>query len=162
MKKINIGWLAKKFIFVLFLYSAFCSGALLAFEEIITVPAESPQGITLDLEKGEYIVEIAGGAIALFYPINPNYCWLIGLAVGTDVGGAQDEPNIGTLYFEPDPPVYSQAEAERQALEATKENVSGTYLRFALEGDKKVRFWVSDFDYTDNSGMVKLKIRSIF
>ena len=161
MKKINKGCLAKKFIFVLFLCSVFCSGTLFAFEEIITVPAESPQGVTLDLEKGEYSVEIAGGAIALCYPINPNYCWLIGLAVGTDVEGAQGEPNIGTLYFEPDPPVYSQAEAEQQAIEATEQNLSGTYLGIVLGGDKKVRFWVSDFDYTDNSGMVKLKIRSI-
>lgn len=160
MTKIKLR-LAKKLIFVFFLYSILCSGSLFAFEGIITVPAESPQGVTVDLEKGKYLVEIAGGAISLFYPINPNYCWLIGVAIGKDVEGGQDESNIGTLYFEPDPPVDSQAKAEQQALEATKENVSGTYLRFSLEEDKEVRFWVSDFDYTDNSGMIKLRILSI-
>lgn len=153
--------LAKSFIAVFVLYSAFCSGTLLAFEEIITVPAEDPEGVTVDLEKGRYLVEIAGGAIALFYPINPNYRWLIGVAVGKNVNGYQDEPNLGTLYFEPEPAVYSQVEAEQQALEAAKENLGWTYLRFDLEEDKTIRFWVSDFDYTDNSGMVKLKIRSI-
>lgn len=151
----------KKFILIFFLYSLFSCAALFAFEETITVPAESPQGVTVDLKKGEYIVEIAGGAMALFYPINPNYCWLIGVAAGTGVRGSQDKPDIGTLYFEPKPPVYSQAEAEEQALGAAKEKLSGTYLKFTLQEDKIVRFWVSDFDYTDNSGMVKLRIRSI-
>ena len=160
MRKIK-GSFIKKFIFIFFLYALFCSGTLFAFEEIITVPAERPEGVTVDLEKGEYIVEIAGGAIALFYPINPNYCWLIGVAVGTDVQGHQAEPNIGKLYFEPASFIYSQAEAEEQALVATEHRLSGTYLEFSLEEDKEVRFWVSDFDYTDNSGMVKLKIRSI-
>ena len=160
MKKIK-RCLVKKFIFIFFLYSVFCCGTLCAFEEIITIPAESPQGVTLDLEQGEYIVEIVGGAVALFYPINPNYCWLISVAVGTDVEGYQDEPNIGTLYFEPDPPLYAQAKTEQKVLEAAQENYMGTYLRFSLEEDKKVRFWVSDFDYTDNSGLVKLQVRSI-
>jgi len=139
----------------------FSYNTLFAFEETITIPAENPEGITVDLEKGQYIAEIEGGAIALFYPINPNYCWLIGVAVGTDVKGGQDQPNIGTLYFEPYPPVYNQAEAERQAKEAVKQNTTGTYLRFTLDEDKTVRFWVSDFDYTDNSGMIKLKVSSI-
>lgn len=159
MSKIKVR-LAKKPIFIFFLYSILCSGIVFAFEEIITVPAENPEGVTVGLEKGKYLVEIAGGAIALFYPINPNYCWLVGVAVATDVKGGQDQPNIGTLYFEPSPRVYSQSEAERQALEAAEDKFNGTYLRFTLEEDKRVRFWVSDFDYTDNSGMVKLRIIS--
>lgn len=148
-------------IFIFFLRSVLLTPFLFAFEETITIPAENPQGVTLDLKEGEYIVKIEGGAMALFYPINPNYKWLIGVAVGTDVKGYQDEPNIGTLYFEPDPPVYTQAEAEQQVIEAAKENTGGAFLRFTLKEDKGVRFWVSDFDYTDNSGMVKLKIRSV-
>ncbi|MCX5713244.1 MAG: hypothetical protein NT033_00180 [Candidatus Omnitrophica bacterium] len=137
------------------------SGTTFAYEEVVTVPSENPAGVTLDLEKGEYIVTIEGGAISLFYPINPNYRWLIGVAIGTDAEGGQDEPNIGTVYFDPTSPVLTQAEAERQALAAVKEKLKGTYLRFTLNGNKNVRFWVSDFDYTDNSGMVKLKVRSI-
>ncbi len=148
-------------IFSLLLYSILLSSSLYAFEQIITVPAESPQGMEVDLPKGDYIVKIEGGAITLCYPINPNYKWLIGVAVGTDVGGHQDVPNIGTLYFEPNPPVRNQAEAESQAMQAVKENVPGTSLKFTLTENKKVKFWVSDYDYSDNSGMVKLKISSI-
>ncbi len=132
-----------------------------ALEEVITVPAESSQGVVLDLSKGEYLVKIEGGAMTLFYPINPNYRWLIGVAVGTDVTGNQDEPNLGTIYFDPKPLVNNQAEAERLAIEATNEKMGGTFLRFILKDNKKVRFWVSDFDYTDNSGMVKLKVTSL-
>jgi hypothetical protein len=132
--------------------------SLFAFEQTITVPAESPQGIVLDLKKGDYIVKIDGGAMTLSYPINPNHRWLIGIAVGTDVSGNQDYPNIGTLYFEPNPTAHTQVEAENQAMQAVKENVPGTSLKFTLAEDKKVRFWVSDYDYSDNSGMVKLKI----
>lgn len=164
MRKINSISIIKKFTlltFIVFLYAVFSAPYLFAFEETITIPAENPQGVTLDLKKGEYIVKIEGGAMTLFYPINPNYHWLIGVAAGTDVKGYQDEPNIGTLYFEPEPPVYNQAEAEKQAIKATKENIGGTFLRLTLKEDKRVRFWVSDFDYTDNSGMVKLKIRSV-
>jgi len=161
MKKGSRIYLIIRFIFIMTLHLVFYAGALFAFEETVTVPAESPEGVTVDLEKGQYVVEIEGGAISLFYPINPNYRWLIGVAVGTDVEGGQDEPNIGTIYFEPHPPVYTQAEAEQQAQQAIKENLTGTYLRFTLKEDKTVRFWVNDFDYSDNSGMVKLKIRSI-
>ena len=162
MRKLNN--VAKKSVFAtfaLFFYSILLSSALYAFEQTITVPAENPQGVEIDLPKGEYIVRIEGGAITLCYPINPNYKWLIGVAVGTDVEGHQDAPNIGTLYFEPNPPVRNQAEAESQAIQAAKENVPGTSLRFTLAENKKVRFWVSDYDYSDNSGMVKLKISSI-
>lgn len=161
MGKISKRYFFKKVIFIMFIYLAFHPKVLFAFEKIVIIPAEKPEGVTINLEKGEYIAKIEGGAIALFYPINPNYQWLVGVAVGTDVQGGQDEPNLGTLYFEPYPRVYSQAEAERKALEATEESQEGTYLRFFLEKNKEVRFWVSDFDYTDNSGMVKLKIRSI-
>ena len=150
---------SKTTLFLLFIF--FFAGNLFAFEETITVPAENPDGVVIDLEKGEYTVTITGGAIALFYPINPNYRWLIGVAVGTDVEGGQDQPNIGMVYFKPNPAVYTQTEAEAQALTAAKESMAGTCLKFSLENNRKVRFWVSDFDYTDNSGMVKLKIRSV-
>ena len=156
--------IAKKSVFMIFglcLYSILLASALYALEQTITVPAEKPQGIEVDLPKGEYVVKIEGGAIALCYPINPNYKWLIGVAVGTDVEGHQDVPNMGTLYFEPNPPVRNQAEAESQALQAVKENTPGTSLKFTLTENKKVRFWASDYDYSDNSGMVKLKVSSI-
>lgn len=139
----------------------FVAGTIFAFEESITVPAENQQGVTLDLEKGEYIVTVEGGSISLFYPINPNYRWLTSVAVGSNVEGGQDEPDIGIIYFEPNPRVYSQAEAEQQALAAVREHLEGTSLKFTLNDNKKVRFWVSDFDHTDNSGMVKLRIRSL-
>jgi len=129
-----------------------------AFERSITVPAEDAEGITVDLEKGDYTVELAGGAVALFFPINPDYRWLAAAAVGVDVKGGQDVPNIGTLYFDPRPAVYSQVEAEAQTLAAVEEWKSGTSLQFSLEEPKTVRFWVSDYDYTDNSGMVRLKV----
>lgn len=148
------------FMLAVFFLVYVCS-AVDAFEKIITIAAEDPHGIELDLEKGEYIAAIEGGAVSLFYPINPNYCWLIGVAVGVDAEGGQDEPDIGTLYFEPDPAVESQFEAEQKALEAVQKRLSGTYLRFSLNEPKKVRFWVSDFDYSDNSGMVKVRIAKI-
>lgn len=148
-------------VFVFLLYTFILTPVLFAFEEIITVPAENPQGVELDFKKGGYTVKIAGGAMTLFYPINPNYHWLIGAAIGTDTAGYQDEPNIGTLYFEPNIPVHSQAEAEQQAIKAAEEKAAGTSLSFTLTEDKKIRFWVSDFDYTDNTGMVKLKIQKI-
>ena len=148
-------------VFISLLSLFFLTPALFAFEQTITVSAESPQGATLDLKKGDYIVRIEGGAMTLSYPVNPNYRWLIGIAVGTDVEGHQDQPNIGTLYFEPNPPAHSQAEAEDMAIKATKENVTGTYLKFTLKEDKTVRFWVNDFDYTDNNGMVKLRVSSV-
>lgn len=132
-----------------------------AFSQVITVPAENPKGVALDIEKGKYVVTIEGGAVALSYPINPNYRWLISVSIGTDADGGQDQPNIGIVYFEPNPPAHTQIEAEEQALKAAKENVSGTSLSFTLSESKKVRFWVSDYDYSDNSGMVKLKIDSI-
>jgi len=143
------------FIFILF------SQVALAFEEVITVPAEDPAGVMLELEEGEYIAEIAGGAISLFYPINPNYSWVVGVAIGKEAKGGQDIPDIGTLYFEPRPAAHNQAEAEQLALEATEQNSTGTYLQFSLNKSKTVRFWVSDFDYSDNNGMVKVKIYSI-
>ncbi|MDD3906376.1 MAG: hypothetical protein PHS46_07640 [Candidatus Omnitrophica bacterium] len=136
------------------------SASLYAFEQTITIPAESSQGTVLDLKKGDYIVKVEGGAITLCYPINPNYKWLIGVAVGTDVNGGQDYPNIGTLYFEPNPPAHSQTDAEEQAIKAVKENIAGTFLKFTLTENKRVRFWVSDYDYSDNSGMIKVKIVS--
>ncbi|MDD5174144.1 MAG: hypothetical protein PHV48_04895 [Candidatus Omnitrophica bacterium] len=150
-----------KKIIVFMLLLLFASEPVFAFSRVITVPAENSKGVVLDLEKGKYAVAIEGGAIALFYPINPNYRWLISVSIGTDADGGQDQPNIGIVYFEPDPPVHTQAMAEEQALKAVKENLSETPLSFILNENKKVRFWISDYDYSDNSGMVKLRISSI-
>ena len=156
--------ITKKFVIIIltfFFYLILLTPALFAFEQTITVPAESSRGIELDFRKGNYIVKIEGGAAALFYPINPNYRWLIGVAIGTNMEGGQDYPNIGTLYFEPDPPAYTQAKAEEQVMQAVNENIPGTFLKFNLTENKKVRFWVSDFDYTDNSGMIKITIKTV-
>ena len=131
-----------------------------AFEEIITVPAEESAGTVLELEKGDYICEYTGGAITLFYPINPNYCWRIGAAVGIETDGGQDYPDLGTIYFDPNPVATSQYAAEIQAIEALKKGEIGTWFDFSLSERAKVRFWVSDYDYSDNSGMIKLKIKS--
>lgn len=139
---------------------AFHSSAY-AFEKIVTVPAENPSGVVLELDEGEYSCEYAGGAIALHYPINPNYCWLIGVAVGKEAEGGQDYPDMGTIYFDPDPLATSQYAAEAQAIQATKEGAIGTLFDFSLSKKTKVRFWVSDYDYSDNSGMIKLKIYSM-
>lgn len=152
-------YLFSQVVFLLYVFSFCFSGTIFALEQTITIPAEKSEGVTLNLEKGDYVVRISAGAITLFYPINPRYCWLIGVAVGSGVEGGQDEPNLGTLYFEPDPAVYSQAEAEQQALAAVKKNKEGTFLNFTLKENSQVRFWVSDFDYTDNSGLIKLNIR---
>lgn len=154
----------KFFLFTLLLlfflnFSVLFPRILSAFDETtITIPAEAKEGVTIDLEKGDYIVTFAGGAAALFYPINPHYSWLISAAVGTNVTGGQDEPNLGTIYFNPYPAAHSQAEAETQVATAVEKNVQGTSLQFTLSEEQTVRFWVSDFDYTDNSGMIKLKI----
>ncbi len=129
-----------------------------AWDETITVAAEKPEGVVLSLSAGTYLAEIAGGAISLFLPIHPQYQWLYGLAVGTDVEGGQETANIGTLYFEPADEVFTQAEAEKEALEATAWKQPGTYLQFSLEQAKQVRFWVSDFDYSDNSGSERVRI----
>lgn len=132
-----------------------------AFDETLTVPAEDPSGVVLELEKGEYMCVYNGGAITLSYPINPNYRWRIGVAVGKEADGGQDYPDIGTIYFDPNPSATTQYEAETQAIEAAKEGAIGTWFDFSLSEKTKVRFWVSDYDYSDNSGMIKLKINSI-
>jgi hypothetical protein len=132
-----------------------------AFEDSITIPAESSQGVVLSLEKGSYSVAYKAGAISLVYPINPNYCWLIGVAIGKEGSGGQDAPDIGTIYFQPRHDVFSQYEAEQLALEAAKGGHLGLQLNFVLDEDSNVRFWISDFDYTDNSGMIKLQIKSL-
>jgi hypothetical protein len=144
-------------ILIVFILTLLATPAL-ALEQTVTVPAESPEGTTLDLPPGDYQVELTGGGITLFYPINPQYQWLFGVSIGTGERGGLAEPSIGTLYFEPYPRVYSQAAAETQLLEAREKNLDGTFLTFTLAEATKVRFWVSDFDYTDNSGMIKLKI----
>ena len=132
-----------------------------AYDETITVPSEKPEGVVLTLPEGTYNAEAAGGAIALFFPINPNYSWLYGLAIGTDCKGSQDEPNIGTLYVEPAPKATSQADAEKIILQDLKDGRAGTKLEFTLKEKKDVRFWVSDFDYSDNMGSERVRVYSI-
>ena len=150
-----------KISFVFFSILLLACSITYAWDETITIPAEKPEGVTLTLRRGTYIAEIAGGAISLFLPIHPQYQWLYGLAIGMDVQGGQDEPNIGTLYFEPSPTVFTQAEAEKQALQATVWKQSGTFLRWTLRENKEVTFWVSDFDYSDNSGSERVRIYSL-
>ena len=150
-----------KIFFIAVYVCAFLYTSTYAFEETVTVPVEDPSGVVLELEEGEYMCVYDGGAITLFYPINPNYCWRIGVAVGKEAEGGQDYPDIGTIYFDPYPLATSQYEAEAQAIEAAKEGVVGTWFDFSLSKKTKVRFWVSDYDYSDNSGMIKLKINSM-
>lgn len=147
-----------KLIFIFSLFILVNTAFAADFPKIITVAAERFDGVAVELDKGTYLASIAGGAMTLFFPINPNYCWLIGVSVGINVKGGQDEPNIGTIYFEPKPIVLNQADAERLALAAKESGTIGTSLEFKLDKPQSVRFWVSDYDYSDNSGMVKIKI----
>ncbi len=131
-----------------------------AFDQTFTVPAEKSEGIVLAMPAGTYKAEAAGGVVAFFFPINPNYSRLYGLAAGADCKGGQDEPNIGTLYAEPEPKMISQADAETVILQALKEGQAGAKLEFTLKEEKNVRFWVSDFDYSDNMGSERVRIYS--
>lgn len=149
----------KKIIVLTTMFLLICS-LTYAFDKTITIPAEKPEGVVLELPAGEYTAEISGGAICLFFPIHPHYQWIWGLAIGADVTGGQDKPNIGTLYFEPKEKVFTQTEAEKLAIEAKNSKQTGTSLNFVLEQGKKVRFWVSDFDYSDNNGLEKVRIYS--
>lgn len=132
-----------------------------AFDQTITVPAEESKGVTLDLAQGKYRAVLAGGAVSLFLPMSPDYRWLLGLSMGVKAAGGQDDPDLGTLYFEPAAKAKTQADAENQALQAVDNGQSGTSLEFTLGKDSQVRFWVSDFDYTDNSGMIKVRVYTI-
>lgn len=151
--KKSIGFFIILTVIFLFFYSL-----SYAFDKTITIPAEKSEGVVLELPAGEYTAEISGGAICLFFPIHPNYQWIWGLAIGTDVSGGQDCPNIGTLYFEPKEKVFTQTEAEESALKAKADRQTGASLSFSLKENKEVRFWVSDFDYSDNSGSEKVRV----
>lgn len=151
----------RKMFFVILLFGALMQATGYAYEETITVAAEKPEGIVLNLPAGTYRAEVDGGAVALFFPIHPHYGWLYSLAVGTDCEGGQDEPGIGTIYVEPEPRVSSQADAEEIILKALGEGQIGTSLEFTLPEGKEVRFWVSDFDYSDNAGSERVKIYSL-
>ena len=131
-----------------------------AFDKTVTIPSEKKEGIVLTLPAGNYKAEIAGGAVALFYPIHPAYNWFYSLCIGTDSSGGQDQPNIGTLYFEPQPKVASQTDAESAALLALEKGEEGTSLTFTLEEEKQVCFWVNDFDYSDNMGSMRARVYS--
>ena len=137
------------------------SSVCYSLDEVVTIPAEDPQGVTLDLPAGTYVAQIESGAITLHFPIHPNYCWRFAALIGVDVEGGQDEPNIGSLYFDPEPKVYTQTEAEKAALAGLEEGKKGTFVVFELKESETVRLWVSDFDYSDNIGSEKVRIYSI-
>jgi len=136
-------------------------GICYSLDEVVTVPAEDPAGVVVELPAGTYVAQIESGGVTLHFPIHPNYCWLYAVLIGTDVKGGQDEANIGSLYVDPDPKVFTQTEAEKAALKALKEEKKGTYVAFELKEKKEVRFWVSDYDYSDNSGSVKVRVYSV-
>ncbi|MBU4488570.1 MAG: hypothetical protein KKI13_05850 [Candidatus Omnitrophica bacterium] len=136
-------------------------GVCYSLDEIVTVPAEDSAGVEVEIPAGTYIAQIESGGITLHFPIHPNYCWLYAVSIGTGVRGGQDEANIGTLYVQPEPKVFTQVEAEKAALKALKEQKKGTYLAFELKQKETVRFWVSDYDYSDNSGSVKVRVYSV-
>ncbi len=144
-------------IILLFLFCARCY----SLDEVVIVPAEDSAGVTLDLPAGTYIAQIESGGITLHSPVYPNYCWRYALLIGTGVEGGRDEANIGSLYVDPDPKIFTQTEAERAVLKALEEGKKGTYIAFELEEKDTVRFWVSDYDYSDNSGSEKVRIYSI-
>lgn len=132
-----------------------------SLDEVVTVPAEDPAGVTLELPAGTYAAQIESGAITLHFPIHPNYCWHYAVLIGTGAEGGQDEANIGSLYVDPDPKVFTQTEAEKAALRALEEEKKGTYVVFELEEEDAVRFWVSDYDYSDNSGSERVRVYSV-
>ncbi len=132
-----------------------------SLDKVVTIPAEDPAGVTVELPAGTYVAQIESGGVALHFPIHPNYCWRYAVLIGTGVEGGQDEANIGSLYVDPDPKVFTQTEAEKAALKALKEEKKGTYIAFELKEKETVRFWVSDYDYSDNSGSEKVRIYSV-
>ena len=132
-----------------------------SLDEVVTIAAEDPRGVTLELPAGTYVAQIESGGVVLHFPIHPNYSWRYALLIGTGVEGGQDEANIGSLYVDPDPKVFTQTEAEKVALKALEEGKKGTYLAFELQEKDTVRFWVSDYDYSDNSGSEKVRIYSV-
>ena len=147
---------------VLFIILISWIGKASAFDEkIITVSANDPKGVVLKLPPGNYAAEVSGGAIALWGHGHPHYRWVYGLVVGTGVSGGTEEPNLGSLYVDPSPSAYTSGAAENAVLEAVKKGEEGTLLNFTLKTDSEVRFWVSDFDYSDNEGQEKVRIYSV-
>lgn len=149
------------FFALIILTTVLVCGVCYALDEVITVPAEDPAGVTLDLPAGTYVAQIESGAVTLHFPIHPDYCWRYAVLIGTGAKGGQDEANIGSLYADPDPKVFTQTEAEKAALKALKEEKKGTYVAFELPEKATVRFWVSDYDYSDNSGSEKVRVYSV-
>ena len=147
--------------FLIFILAVSIYVDCLALEETVTVPAEEPTGIIVELPSGKYTAQIESGAVALHFPIHTDYRWLYAVSIGTGVDGEQDEPNIGRLYTDPEPAVFTQTEAEEAAIAALKEEKEGTKINFQIENTSKVRFWISDYDYSDNTGSLKVKIMSI-
>ena len=145
---------------VIMLLFIFC-GISYSLDEVVTVPAEKPEGVTLELPAGTYVAQIESGAVTLHFPIHPDYCWRYAVLMGTGVKGGQDEANIGSLYVDPSPKVFTQTEAEKAALEALKQQKKGTYVAFELKNKETVRFWVSDYDYSDNSGSEKVRVYTV-
>lgn len=127
-------------------------------EYLLTIPAEVPGGIEVELEEGHWRAEVAGGAVTLWYPFHPQYQWVWGLSVARHARGGSDIPDLGTLFVDQVEHLTSQAATEQVAMEALQAGVDGTVLIFELEKKCKVRFWVGDFDYSDNSGFLRVKV----
>lgn len=151
----------RAYLFVFLFISLLFSYNVYALNEVVTVPAEDPAGVTLDLPAGTYIAQVESGGITLHFPIHPDYCWRYAVLIGTNVKGGQDEANIGKLYVDPSPKVFTQTEAEKAAVAALKEEKKGTYIAFELPHPATIRFWVSDYDYSDNSGSEKVRVYSV-
>ncbi len=141
--------------------SSLAASTCYALDVVVTVPAEDPAGVVLELPAGKYVAQIESGGVALHFPIHPQYCWRYAVLIGTGVKGGQDEANIGSLYVDPEPKVYTQADAEEAALKALDEEKEGTFIVFELSESEVVRFWVSDFDYSDNMGSERVRIYSV-
>jgi len=151
---------ASRVIISIFILMAVCR-VCYSLDKVVTIPAENPAGVTVELPAGRYIAQLESGAVALHFPIHPDYCWRYAVLIGTGAEGGQDEANIGRLYVDPDPKLYTQAEAEKAGLKALEEDKKGTYLAFELKENGLVRFWVSDYDYSDNLGSEKVRIYSL-
>lgn len=147
---------------ILFLLSliSFSSINVYCLDETVTIPAEDPNGVAIELPPGNYTAEIESGAISLYFPIHPDYCWTFTASIGLNDKGGQEEPTIGQLYVEAEQKMMTQLEAEREALKALKEGREGTQVKFELKEKSMVRFWVNDYDHTDNSGSEKVRVHS--
>lgn len=161
MKKMKNRVLIKGLVLIIAFSFIISTDALSEHESLAIVRAGDPGGTVVSLEAGRYRAEIERGVVSRAHPGHPDYYWFVDVAIGVDVAGGQDMPNIGRVYFDPEPPVFAIPEAERQLRAAVKEKAEGTSLEFVLEEAKEVRFWIRDFDYTDNIRESWVWIRSV-